>query len=1679
MSPYGPAEMGVRQMDTRPYGAGVREQIAEQDKRAAEMTEPPAKPKPQPGPAPTSAAPNPGRPMSWDLGAAFDQAKQNLADSGIGWAADALVNIPKRAWHAVEQIPDALKEYADAIKEDPLAFTSLNPHSAVAIGKAAMAVGAPLGAAFSPITDTARRAVVESDPVLRTMLADHIAKLPEDKRGDSMVKADTVNTVFDEAKDTLGRVANDPNQSPGDRLAAGIVSGLMQTQELAEFGAPSGIARAPRALTWLRATAPRVAEQAGLSVADLTARTAPGATSNLQRMVAEGADVTRVSKTEAAASEAANPSVVGKARAAAQPKQKVGGIPAKPLTQTPAQNVISVLNMPESRQTQNLGKAAQAAIEDNRRKAITQALRWGTIVDLSDTAAVRRYAARGGTVLTRIDDMIDTIQSEVARGMTAPQGFLDQLLDARASVSTQLSDIEKARQAGLTALADARKAESEASRVLDKAMRGESSTERAAGAAASRVLKTDIQARSATGAAAEQAGARVAGAEQKVQAKVGAEVAKEQTDADRLAALRVQAEQRVTELRQKADDLSLSAVDRESARMEAQRLSIAQRRAAILEGKQSSANRVSFAGEEMPEYGYLNADDQAIFDRTNIHIGKQESPLVGETIAQTLRQAEAAGQDIRKQHLSWDTIAGEMVRKFGEQDPDALINKVQKELRASPTKGEQAALYQAADKSITRLSEDARAAFARGSEEDGKRAAARLLQFIEDFRDAVGESARATASRRLVNKTVSADLIQGTSTLRASRARLADADKRLAALDKVTAEAATTSTKRLEAIDAANTKRDALVVQREAAIQQNVSAAEEGSRARATERVRGLQRQIDSVEELRARLQSEHDALSAKWEARVQEAIKEADAAKVAHDAAQQHVSEAARALQDTIIQKRAAQMSLTDEKMKVILQLDPENVAGFVRALRDQDIRKKGEILNTYVLANMFGGAGQLANAIGNIVSLAMNEGVYRPLSRVTAMTPGIRVRVGGKLAVTGGEVEASYAGAASSLMDATRFVVRTMARGEDVQTAAHRGLLEITTEGASALGVSGRPAVAGLKGLPIEWPRRLLTSLDGFTRIIATSGEASARTWREAGGGKAGAKAVAEFKTNPSIKQLEMANEYSGRVTYNEPSTPGSITALVVKIVNKEVGDTGLRPGVWVIPVVRFGLNAAAATVRLSGGGIVSGLRSASRAKEAVALGNDELALTLGRRAAMESAQGVVGVSMLAGGFLLLDQGLLTGSAPTDPKALATWKQQKKEEMSLNVMGHWVPLALLGPAAAPFLLAALLRDQSGAKDTDRLERMAMGLGKFASDIPAISGFYDLFGFADNVARNGFTNASEAYIARIVSRFEPYMSTGRALVPVFDTTVRDPEDLFQRLQANYPGLSTSVAPAIDPYTGDPLRRYSNPLGLSAVGQQAPEDVQSLIDAGHALVRPSNVLAGQKLTDAEWHSYQTLAGHERDVALEAVQQTSDYKNEKDPKVRQAMLDLADSRAMDRARLALARQLVLAAKTPKDTLRAFQVLMVEGGPLGARALALDDYRSRLTPDVTTALDAARMPNAQGDYPPSVADFQRAAPLIKQFLAVAPFRVGDETEWAQYVQARALRTQVAADLREANNGKDVDDRVLNAELRKKDPRAVELLTKYDDSRTANPARQRILDANPWLERFVSVYRFTQKR
>ncbi|MCR4341816.1 MAG: hypothetical protein NUW01_18225, partial [Gemmatimonadaceae bacterium] len=130
--------------------------------------------------------------------------------------------------------------------------------------------GATLGLPFTPVVDTFRRAVVESDPTLSSLLKSRTAGLPKNDRNSTLAQADAANQIFDQANTALGQAANNPNGDPATRAAAGIAGGLMTTQNIAEFGGPSIAAGAPK---FAAAAASKLAPLFGADAATAAYRT--------------------------------------------------------------------------------------------------------------------------------------------------------------------------------------------------------------------------------------------------------------------------------------------------------------------------------------------------------------------------------------------------------------------------------------------------------------------------------------------------------------------------------------------------------------------------------------------------------------------------------------------------------------------------------------------------------------------------------------------------------------------------------------------------------------------------------------------------------------------------------------------------------------------------------------------------------------------------------------------------------------------------------------------------------------------------------------------------------------------------------------------------------------------------------------------------------------------------------------------------------------------------------------------------------------------------------------------------------------------------------------------------------------------------------------------------------------
>ena len=125
---------------------------------------------------------------------------------------------------------------------------------------------------------------------------------------------------------------------------------------------------------------------------------------------------------------------------------------------------------------------------------------------------------------------------------------------------------------------------------------------------------------------------------------------------------------------------------------------------------------------------------------------------------------------------------------------------------------------------------------------------------------------------------------------------------------------------------------------------------------------------------------------------------------------------------------------------------------------------------------------------------------------------------------------------------------------------------------------------------------------------------------------------------------------------------------------------------------------------------------------------------------------------------------------------------------------------LSDLAPAISPMLIAAAM--SSGAKnEKDWFERVTSVI----EDQTIMGTFDKLFGYGKNLWNLPIT-ALETYALQYIP------SIVKSATKILDNNYKSQKNIFDKLAANLPLISYAVPNKVNPYTGEPLQRYSTPI---------------------------------------------------------------------------------------------------------------------------------------------------------------------------------------------------------------------------------------------------------------------------
>lgn len=564
---------------------------------------------------------------------------------------------------------------------------------------------------------------------------------------------------------------------------------------------------------------------------------------------------------------------------------------------------------------------------------------------------------------------------------------------------------------------------------------------------------------------------------------------------------------------------------------------------------------------------------------------------------------------------------------------------------------------------------------------------------------------------------------------------------------------------------------------------------------------------------------------------------------------------------------------------------------------------------------------------------------------------------------------------------------------------------------------------------------------------------------------------KRMGELLGKPTDAMLTYADEMGKRAGLR--ADPGKINSAVLKVrdvnilpeaISKYTGE--FQPLRYVIPFV----NTPTQLVKIGAEYSPLGLAKLVTAKGGAR--SDILARSL---------LGSTGMAMLASQYA---QGNITGAAPSDPASRDAFYAEGKIPYAIRLGNEWVSFGRLEPIATPLKWTAVLLDtakQDPGKPWDvTAAKMAAAIGKSFKDSTYLSGFSALADAIDD------PNAASKFVSRLVGGFVPRLLT--TAVQANDPLLREPEGIVQQIESTLPLLNETVPPKQTVY-GEDATRSDGKQGIAGVispvdfNNQTVDPITQRLQQYHLpesfgpdgralparamLVGPvGEDIASFQLSPEEGRDYQKYAGQ---ASYNMLGQLFNDKLPYDGKafsrltpedqVRAIRKTVADARVVGRAQTA--DEIMHSATTDAERSRAADMRMSTIGKRQDRAQYVEGLRATgdLTPAVSRFLDSRR---DKGE--PSTAEYLKAAPLVREYLAMPPYRIGNPDEWEKLKVVRAAAAKYAQNTPHSPSISETD---LYARV---DPQGAALLHRYGSDLARNPNRERLLRANPWLSDYL---------
>ena len=319
-----------------------------------------------------------------------------------------------------------------------------------------------------------------------------------------------------------------------------------------------------------------------------------------------------------------------------------------------------------------------------------------------------------------------------------------------------------------------------------------------------------------------------------------------------------------------------------------------------------------------------------------------------------------------------------------------------------------------------------------------------------------------------------------------------------------------------------------------------------------------------------------------------------------------------------------------------------------------------------------------------------------------------------------------------------------------------------------------------------------------------------------------------IQKFIKEPPMRATEIANKAANTAIFANDTALSRIAGGIIK----KAEEAGPGVGAAAKVALPFTKVPSAVATRLIDYSPLGAVKTVAEQIKNVKKGG-----VLDQRALSEGlAQAGVGTGTMWLGMQLHDNGLMTGSYPTDQKERELWKLEGKQPNSIKVNGKWLSFNYTSPAGQILAVGGKINEakQKGANLGDQATAGAFAIPKTVSEqsfLQGISGIQDAINDPEKQGAKFFKSQASSVV--------PTLSSD--IAKATDPLQRQSNNVKEAIQAKIPVLNKKLLPKQDAF-GAPMPRQSSSTN-TLVNPFRPSDVRPTNDLNAELRR----LQDQKL----------------------------------------------------------------------------------------------------------------------------------------------------------------------------------------------------------------------------------------